>query len=242
MYIHAHFFLKEAPQSTSHYKKALAELSKINMRRANKFNLLSVYGALSCMRDITPSKRLGIYLSSEHGPVESLKNVLTQVSQENGVVMPFDFLGINTNASFYVFQALNAQGKHMMLTSHHLSFEKALELAFFDLQTANVEDALIGYVDESLTFIQDYETYTPNEHNTHLDMSLWLYANTTKENAIAHIESCESFETLESLNQAHPNLPRITSLEAILHTHDDALYVAHDEQGKYVAMKITRGM
>ncbi len=82
--------------------------------------------------------------------------------------MPFDFLNINSNnVSFYVSQALESKGKNMVLTSHDLSFEKALELALFDLEIDEVKDALIGNVDESLDGINNFNKYISNVEKNH---------------------------------------------------------------------------
>ncbi len=114
------------------------------------------------MKEKTYSDNMGIYLASEYGSITSVKNVLEQVSQDS-IVMPFDFLNINSNnVSFYVSQALESKGKNMVLTSHDLSFEKALELALFDLEIDEVKDALIGNVDESLDGINNFNKYISN--------------------------------------------------------------------------------
>jgi len=240
VYIHQTYQLTQSDMPIATYKQKLATLCKINLRRANKFNLLAVYGALSCVQTQTLSTNLGIYLSTERGPVESLTNVLEQVTKDNGVVMPFDFLGINTNASFYIAQALNASGKHMVLTSHHLCLEKALQLAYFDLTHNEVDDVLVGCVDASLSFIDPKHRPMGDKHNH--DESCWLYANRNAENAIAKIEKIEEFASFEAMREVYGAQVPTASLHDVLQTHGDKdehfLHVAKDENGKYVVIEI----
>lgn len=242
MYIHQTYQLIESNESIATYKQKLATLCKINLRRANKFNLLAVFGALSCAQNQTLSTNLGIYLTTEHGPVESLTNVLEQVTKDNGVVMPFDFLGINTNASFYIAQALNASGKHMVLTSNHLSFEKALQLAYFDLTHNEVDDVLVGKVDASLCFIGPKHRPTGDKNN--FDESCWLYANRNAENAIAKIESIEEFASLEAMREVYGEQEPTASFHEVLQKFGDKgehfLHVAKDENGKYVVLEMEK--
>lgn len=238
MYIHKTYQLKEQDTPIATYKQKLSALCKINLRRANKFNLLAVFGALSCVQNQPLSTNLGIYLSTEHGPVESLTNVLEQVTKEGGVVMPFDFLGINTNASFYIAQALNASGKHMVLTSHHLSFEKALQLAYFDLTHHEVDAVLVGKVDASLAFI-DPQHRSSNDKNSY-DESCWFYANREPENAIAKIESIEEFASVEAMQEVYGAYVTTASFHDVLQRAKDTLHVAQDEKGKCVVIKIQK--
>ena len=242
MYIHQTYQLTQSNESITTYKQKLATLCKINLRRANKFNLLAVFGALSCVQNQPLSTNLGIYLATEHGPVESLTSVLEQVTKDNGVVMPFDFLGINTNASFYIAQALGASGKHMVLTSNHLSFEKAMQLAYFDLIHNEVDDVLVGKVDASLCFIEP--KHRPKGDKNNHDESCWLYANRNAENAIAKIENIEEFASFEAMQEVYGEQVPTASLHDVLQTSEDKdeyfLHVAQDENGKYVVIEIRK--
>ncbi|AFL69527.1 hypothetical protein [Sulfurospirillum barnesii] len=240
MYIHHAYELLEPTQELTLYKQKLASVCKINLRRANKFNLLAVYGALSCLQNKPFSSNIGIYLATEYGPVESMVSVLEQVSKKDGIIMPFDFLGINTNASFYIAQALKAEGKHMMLTAHNQSFEKALQLAYFDLIHKEVDDVLVGYVDTSLSFIEEkhHPFVTQNTH----DQSYWLYANREPHNALARIESIEAFANNEVMHRSYPDtiLNSGTIFQCLAHESKNLLHVKHDEKGKCMVIKMQK--
>ena len=201
MYIHKTYKLVNDNQKSKDYRTQLKQISKINLRRSSKFNILAVIGAITCTKDINLSSNTGIYVSTEYGPISDVKNVLKTVSEDNHIVMPFDFLNINSNnVGFYVSQALNAQGKNMVLTSRYLSFEKTLSLALFDLETEEVKDILIGGVDESLEDIESYDNYLQQSENLESkDGSCWFYANNKKENALAKITKVEEFNDVNAL-------------------------------------------
>lgn len=200
MYIHKTYSLNNENQSIKTYKSELKEISKINLRRSSKFNILAILGALRCMKDTDYSNNIGIYVGSEYGSITSVKTVLEQVSQ-NSIVMPFDFLNINSNnVSFYVSQALDSNGKNMVLTSHDLSFEKSLEFALFDLEIDEISDALLGSVDESVDEINNYNKYISNKQsNPSKDTSSWIYINKEKENSLAKIEEFSSFSNISEV-------------------------------------------
>ncbi len=241
MYIHHTYELLEPTQELSVYKQHLLALCKINLRRANKFNLLAVYGALSCLQNKSFSSNIGIYVATEHGAVESLVSVLEQVSKGDGIIMPFDFLGINTNASFYIAQALKAKGKHMVLSAHHQSFEKALELAYFDVTYADVEDALIGHVETSLEFLEPL--HRPCGEEVCLDKSSWIYANQNPANALAKIERIESFESIEKAEEHYSTTLSPTSFwEQLkcLKEKKTSLHVKSDECGKCMVITLSK--
>lgn len=148
------------------YKKMLKDISDINIRRASKFNILAIYGALMCMRDVFFSKRLGIYILTRYGPISDVVRILHK-HHTGQKITPFDFLNINgNNAAFYVAKALNASGKNMVLTTKHHSFEEGIQLAQLDISLGIIDDVLIGLVDESVDGILT---------ETSLDMSHWVY-------------------------------------------------------------------
>lgn len=183
------------------YKSALKEIYKLNLRRSSKFNILAILGALRCVNKSILSKNTGIYIGSEYSSMNSVKKVLEEISTDS-IIMPFDFLNINSNnVSFYVSQALESKGKNMLLTSADLSFERGLEMALFDLEINEVEDALVGLVDESLDNIKEYQKYLSNKSgNSSNDYSGWLYMNKTEVNSLCKIESINSFSSISELS------------------------------------------
>ena len=203
MYIHANYKLINSNKDIKEYKKELKELSKINLRRSSKFNILAVLGALKATKDLHLSKNLGIYVASEYGPINDVYKIMDTVSDDEHIVMPFDFLNINSNnVSFYVSQALEAKGKNTLITSRYLSFEKALQLASFDLELKEAKDALIGGVDESLSSIKNYENYLEFAQDFESkDGSCWLYVNKEQTNSLGKITSINELNCKKDLNE-----------------------------------------
>jgi 3-oxoacyl-(acyl-carrier-protein) synthase len=159
MYIRSIYKQISDIEEVSVYRKQLKEISKINLRQSSKFNVMAVLGAMKCMKNISYDKNLSIYLASEYSCTQNMLNVITQVNTKDDMVMPFDFLNINTNnAGFFIAQALDTVGSSLNITSWDLSFEKALEMAYSDLLLNEATEALIGGVDESLeNIIDDYK-------------------------------------------------------------------------------------
>jgi len=202
MYIHSTFKQIEEIKSVSHYKKQLKTLSKINLRRSSKFNIIAVYGALKCLDDISYDENLSIYMASEYGCTQDMLKVLTQVNTKDDMVMPFDFLNVNTNnVGFFISEALNTTGKNINITSQDLSFEKAFELAYYDLLFKECREALIGGVDESLDDIIDNNKLIHNlENKKTKDGTSWIFISSQKTNAIAKIKKLEIYKNIEELN------------------------------------------
>lgn len=201
MYIHSKYKLINSNTNIKEYRKELKEISKINLRRSSKFNILAVLGALRTTKDINFGDNLGIYIASEYGPINDVYRIMQTINEENNIVMPFDFLNVNSNnVSFYVSQALNAKGKNMLLTSQYLSFEKALQLAQFELEIDEISDILIGAVDESLLEIKNYKKYVSFANNQiSKDGSCWLYLNNDKSNSLGRITNIQEFTSSKDL-------------------------------------------
>ncbi len=206
MYIHSTASIFNSSREIKEYRNELKQLSTINLRRSSKFNILAVYWALLCTKDISLENNMGIYVATESGPICDVDKVLTIVNEPNNMIMPFDFLNINTNnVSFYVSKALNANGKNMVITSKNISFEKALQLSKFDLEINEVSNVLVAAVDEALINIKDYKKYIPTFFQKEpKDGSFWLYANNNALNALGKIENIYDYsnflELKDSLN------------------------------------------
>lgn len=202
MYIHATYKQINDITEVGIYRKALKEISKINLRQSSKLNVMAVLGALKCLENISYAKTLSIYLASEYSCTQNMLNVITQVNSKDDFVMPFDFLNINTNnVGFFISQALETVGTSINITSQDLSFEKALELACFDLNCGNAAEALIGGVDESLEdIISNYELVHNLENQKIKDGTAWMFLSTQKKGALAKIKELKIYENIEELN------------------------------------------
>lgn len=228
MYIKSIYKQVNENKSAKEYRQDLKDISSLSFRRNSKFNVLAVYGALQALRSIRYKKSLSIYIASEYGCVEDLLKVLNQVNSDDSMVMPFDFLNVNTNnTGFLISQALETLGNNINVTSKNLSFEKAFELAYFDFYTKKVDEILIGEVDESLENI--------NNHNSiSKDVSSWLYINEHKKDSIAKIEDFKFFTNLEKLNEFIVSIDyKIVGLNQFAKKYIDELKINKDLLYKY---------
>ncbi len=202
MYIHSTYKQINEIKDASIYRKQLKEISKINLRQSSKFNVIAVFGALKCLENISYDKNLSIYLASEYSCTHNMLNVITQVNTKDDFVMPFDFLNINTNnVGFFIAQALETVGESLNIAAQDLSFEKALEMAYFDLMCGAATEALIGSVDESLEdIINDYELVHNLENQKIKDGTAWIFLSPEKTGAIAKIKELLIYENIEELN------------------------------------------
>jgi len=203
MYIHNTFSEVNKYKSAKEYRKDLKELSSVNLRRNSKFNVMAVYGVLKLLKAQDYSKDLNIYIASEYGCIEDVNDVLEQINHESSIVMPFSFLNINTNnTGYYISQELETIGNNINITAEDVSFEKALELAYFDFKYNNIEEIIIGAIDESLENTPNHNSIIHNleKKETH-DGNSWFYLNNKKENSMAEIKYFKQFENIEELNK-----------------------------------------
>lgn len=231
MYIKSMFKQINENQAAKFYRDQIKNISNMNLRRNSKFNIMSIYAALKTLENISYEKNLSIYLASEYGCMEDLVKVLEQINDENSMLMPFNFLNVNTNnTGFLIAQALNTIGNNINITSEDLSFEKAFELAYFDYQIKKVDEILIGGVDESVNAISNHNSIIHNLENAiSKDGSAWLYLNDKKDDSIAKIESFEFFPTLEELNIAIENLDyQLVGLNQFAKKYQNELKIKED--------------
>ncbi|MBE0495283.1 MAG: hypothetical protein IBX45_02610 [Campylobacterales bacterium] len=260
MFFHACYELLDQTLSTQAYKQEVAKLTPLGMRRANRFNLLAVYGALCCNARFGVSKNTHVFVATEYGPVGSLMRVLGQM--QKGYLAPFDFLGLNTNASFYVAKALGVQGRHAMVTSHDISLEKALHLAYVDMRAGEAEAVLVGLVDETLAEVPAFERCITNVAEGCVDKSMWFYASTQPQGAKAEVVmvretdrqglleadcfgytqvnvtsfAAQDATLMAGLKQANKTVTTV-SLARVLE-QNSCLHVSQDSLGKMVVMGI----
>ncbi len=160
------FKLTQKNQDIKVYKELVKNLTSMDTRRLSKFNLLALYGALMCLKYVSYSKNLSVYIITKYAPISSVVKVL-QTQKQGYPTTPFDFLNINgNNASFYVSKALGVSGKNQVITTNNNTLQDAIELAKFDMNIGEIGDALVGLVDESIDGILNQSS---------LDISSWAY-------------------------------------------------------------------
>jgi len=202
MYIKTIYKQVNENKSAKDYRKDLKEISSLNLRRNSKFNVMAVYGAIKALNNVKYKDTLSTYLSSEYGCIEDLLKVLNQINSDDSMIMPFDFLNVNTNnTGFLISQALKTVGNNINITCEDLSFEKAFELAYFDFHFKKVDEVLIGGVDESLNNVPSSNFVINNLENlVSKDGSSWIYINEDKTDSLAKVKYFDFFTDLNKLN------------------------------------------
>ncbi|RYA22191.1 hypothetical protein CRU96_14355, partial [Malaciobacter halophilus] len=202
MYIKTIYKQVNENKSAKDYRKDLKEISSLNLRRNSKFNVMAVYGAIKTLNNVKYKDTLSTYLSSEYGCIEDLLKVLNQINSDDSMIMPFDFLNVNTNnTGFLISQALKTVGNNINITCEDLSFEKAFELAYFDFHFKKVDEVLIGGVDESLNNVPSSNFVINNLENlVSKDGSSWIYINEDKTDSLAKVKYFDFFTDLNKLN------------------------------------------
>lgn len=193
MFIKSFFKYQNECLDEKEYKKFLQTLTNMDLRRISKFNLLSIYGSLNCLKGINFSRSCSIYITTNSGCVDETFKVLCEL-KENNPVMPFDFLNINTNnTGFYISKALDLDALNYTISSNDLSFERAFELAFYDYQNSIENSFLIGFVESSSKNI-------PNQAINSLDCSSWVYFDSKPNSSISKIEEIKYFANILEIN------------------------------------------
>ena len=231
MYIKSIYKQVNENKSAKEYRKDLKEISTLNLRRNSKFNVMSVYGAIKTLNNVKYKDNLSIYLASEYGCIEDLIKVLNQINSDDSMVMPFDFLNVNTNnTGFLISQTLKTIGNNINITSEDLSFEKAFELAYFDFYFKKVDEILIGGVDESLSNVLNHNSIINNLYNLDSkDNSSWLYINNDKTDSLAKIKHFDFFVNLEELNKYLKTIDyKIVGLNQFAKKYMSELEIAED--------------
>jgi hypothetical protein len=189
-------------EAVGFYKKKAKEVTTLSMRRASKFNLLSLYGACKCVENIPIPLTTSIYIGSEFGVISGVNKVMHSLNEEPVIVMPVDFLNMNgNNAGFTISKVLETKGENILMMGSDLTFEITLKVAFSKSKLEKNFSALIGGVDESVETIDHYQQYIIDQKKQPYDGSCWMYCNNEKKNALAKIVAIKNFSDSSSMEK-----------------------------------------
>lgn len=177
-------------------KADLKNYTDFFFRRVNKFILLSLLGVHRCLHNREYDKSIAVFLATENGNLGDTENVLHQMYRENSFPKPFNFINTMSNtASFYVAQSLKSLGRSITVSSKNVSFERALELAMVDFKLGQINEALVGGVDEAVISREYFaKKYDPSYHDVKLvEGSGWLYCTADATGAMGRIEDIQIF-------------------------------------------------
>lgn len=248
MYINSIFRYTSEFLDDKEYKNLLKPLTSMDLRRVSKFNLLSLYGSLSCLREVDFSKKLSIYVATSSACIDETYKVLSEL-KNNTPIMPFDFLNINTNnTGFHISKALNLDALSYTISTNELSFERALEIAYNDFKNGMQSSFLVGSVESSSINI-------PSQNLSKLDNSSWLYISDASSQNSIKIVSLKFITDIDDLMVfKHKNTILNSYASSFLDIKDapigdlffalefdEALYVALDAKKRGYVIELKRG-
>ncbi len=265
MYIHTSHSFTHSNETLPFYKQKAKEVTTLSMRRASKFNLLSLYGACKCAEATNIPSSTSIYIGTEFGVISGVRKVMHALNEEPVFVMPVDFLNMNgNNAGFTISKVLHTKGENILMMGSDFTFELTLKVAFSKSKQHKDFSALIGGVDESVDIIDNYQHYIIDQGNEQYDGSCWMYCNNEEENAIAKILAIKNFSDASSFEKyfASKTFHKVSynflalskerkaytygtqSAEDIIalleHKEKHLAYVSKDRRGRFMIIEIER--
>jgi len=186
LYIHAaNSFLNDPATDISTLKEILKNESGKSFRRINRFIYLTLIGALGLAKETTIDKDTALYLATNYGSIASTIGSLTDVYEAKSLPMPIDFINTASNiGGFYIASELGLTSKNLCISAGEQSFEAALELAALDIESGEVNAALVGGVDETTGILDGF-----------LEGSCWILISANAVGAIGEISFDETDES-----------------------------------------------
>ncbi len=128
----------------------LADVCRERFRRIDRFTQLALLGSGRCVQGRELPASTGLYISSGFGSIANTVSVQKQIFMEHRVPKPLNFINtLSNSAGYYVARNLGLQARNQFVGRDAAPMEAALQLATLDLALGNVEQALVGVVDEA---------------------------------------------------------------------------------------------
>lgn len=191
LYIHSHArYLSKPANGIAELKNELKSITDKPYRRINKFIYLSLIGAIKCGVDTKIDENTAVYLATNYGSISSTITSLSQLHTEKSLPMPLDFINTAANiGGFYIASHFGLISKNICISSDVDSFQKALKIAYIDIKSGEIQNALVGGVDETIEPLSEFCRYTPLDDSELLrDGSCWLFVSNNIDGAIGEID------------------------------------------------------
>lgn len=193
-------------------KTLLREAGGPKLRRTNRITELSLLGALHCVAGRELANRCGLYLASGQGSVGDTSSLMQQILRDGLEPMPLSFINVSSNMpGYYVAQTLGLESRNLAVSSRLAAFDSAFELARLDLAAGNVEQALVGVVEECSYPLDDYRRHVGlGEEFALAESSAWLLLGRGGEGGYNTLQRCQHFATVDGLVETLQQLPAQT--------------------------------
>lgn len=128
----------------------LAAVCRERFRRIDRFTQLALLGSARCVQDHSLPADTGLYISSGFGSIANTVSVQRQMFVDRRVPKPLTFINtLSNSAGYYVARNLGLMTRNQFVSRDAAPLEAALYLATLDLVRGDVEQALVGAVDEA---------------------------------------------------------------------------------------------
>jgi hypothetical protein len=221
--------LQEVSESSISLKKELEETSGKKFRRVNHFVLLALASVFRLPNVKTIDPECSLYVGTSNGCSRDTLAMLEQMYRDSLLPMPFTFMGLSTNmASFHIAQNLGLSGTNLTLSNITEPFGAALSLACMDIEMGKTTSALVGCVDEGAFPLNEFnKVIGQQEGAVLLEGGCWMKLASRCDNPIAVIYACESFKTLDDIEEY---LKQENLLEShIVRRDDNSSYIGATE-------------
>lgn len=173
MVISSSLFSFEAKHNFKDWQNdVLPNLSQTRFRRAGRFAIATICGALGCLKDSKEIDDIKIYFASANGDITNTIESQDSIFLQSLFPMPFSFINtLNNTPLFYLMQYLKIKNSGISMASKNFAFEQNLSLALIDLKQKRTKYALIGVCD--VWFLPKELANKFLDENAH-EFSAWL--------------------------------------------------------------------
>lgn len=170
-------------------KEFLAKEINFKFRKAGRFAIAAICGALKCLEDFNQCEDLNIYLGSSNGDTQNIKDSQDSVFLYNEFPFPFSFINtLNNTPLFFLIQHLNIKGSGISIASNKFAFEQVLALALADLSLKKTKYALLGVCD---VWFEPKDLSEKFLQKNDSEFSAWLLINNNKKSFVRFYTSFE---------------------------------------------------
>jgi len=179
----------------------LTDVCHERFRRIDRFTQLALLGSGRCVQGLELPEQTGLYISSGFGSIANTVSVQQQIFIEHRVPKPLNFINtLSNSAGYYVARNLGLHARNQFVGRDAAPMEAALQLATLDLTLGNVEQALVGVVDEASAPLEEHARRLGVDTNVTLaEGSHWflLRAAVNKQPALA----LDAVQTLHGIGE-----------------------------------------
>ena len=171
--------------------KALAELSPVKLRRADKFIQLSLVGALRCAKGHRIPQSASMTLAMSVGTISTSLKMMETMFVKGNSPKPFQFVNsLGNSACYFLSKHLGIMGASVAISQENFSFEAALRHAKMEMALNESGCVLIGGTDEAPLPVSDQLLRLRLENEAYeacFEGSHWLLVSSSSEGAKARV-------------------------------------------------------